>query len=149
MTYKTRTTALGGAGRTTLRFTTDEWADIEKLAEEEGLTWAQWATQAVQHWPRMAKHAAIRRAIAEAQRTGLVDRDGSHPFSPYTFVETDRDLAATKAKFQETGFIDCDTHVVRFGFGDHGPMIIVESNMKHGLHVIFAPHADAPAPVGV
>ncbi len=63
---KTRTAAVSGTGRTTFRLDAETWDAIDKVADEAGMTWVEWATAAIAKRPHRSKAAAVRAALADA-----------------------------------------------------------------------------------
>lgn len=63
---KTRTAPVSGTGRTTFRLDEATWDAIDKVSDEAGMTWVQWAAAAIAKRPHRSKAAAVRAALADA-----------------------------------------------------------------------------------
>ncbi len=148
-TPSTRTAALGSTGeRTSIRLTSGEWAALDRIADERGIKWVEWAAEAVATHPHLRKAAAIRKGLQEAISAERLD-----PFQPtdeafdHEYVKRskffdDSDLENLKGHIREVWAVDCGGHIIRFGFNELNtpadPVLLIESRMKDGVHMTFA-----------
>lgn len=149
MTYRTRTAAITGTGRTSLRMTTNEWNSIDRLADKAGLRWHDWARKSVSEAPNLPKVEAIRKAIRDELSAEKLDKleptdeAYDHDFVNQSRFVDDNDLEAIKNDFREIWAVDCGVFIVRYGFNklaeaDNDPLMIIENRLKDGIHMAFA-----------
>ncbi|UCV07384.1 hypothetical protein [Dechloromonas denitrificans] len=91
---KTRTAAVTGTGRTTFRLDAATWEAIDKVADEAGMTWVEWATAAIAKRPHRSKAAAVRAALADS----LLNRELSKLLD-----DVDGDESETAASARDVG----------------------------------------------
>lgn len=150
-TYKTRTANLGEttSGRTSLRMTNTEWDNLERLADDAGTRWLDWARQAVRENNHLPKVAAIRKSIREAliaEKTGRLESAAQvcdHPYVNQARFFGDDDLEAIKSDLREVWAVDCSSFIVRFGFNrlakaDSDPLMVIENRLRDGMHMAIA-----------
>ena len=136
------------SGRTSIRLSGSEWEDLDRIADESSMKWAEWAAEAIAAYPHLKKVAAIRKALQEA-----LSAERLNPFEPtdeafdHAYVKQsqffdDSDLEHLKSHLREVWAVDCGGYIVRFGFnslnGPSDPLLLVESRMKDGVHMTFA-----------
>ena len=135
------------SGRTSIRLSSSEWEQLDRVADDCGLKWVEWAADAVATYPHLKKVAAIRKALNEAISAERLD-----PFKPtdeafdHDYVKQarffdDADLEHLKSHHREVWAVDCGGYIVRFGFNKlnsrNDPMLLIESRMKDGVHMTF------------
>lgn len=149
-TLSTRTAALDPtSGRTSIRLTAGEWSALDRIAQERGMKWAEWAAEAVVAFRHLKKAAAIRKALQEAISAERLDplqptdQAFDHVYVKQARFFDDNDLDHLKSHLSEVWAVDCGGYIVRFGFNklnSHSdPMLLVESRMKDGVHMTFTP----------
>lgn len=148
-TYSMRTAALDSTGgRTSIRLTAGEWAALDRITDENGMKWVEWAAEAVATYPHLKKAAAIRKALQEALSAERLDplqptdEAFDHEYVKQTRFFDDSDLENLKGHIREVWAVDCGGHIIRFGFNELNtpadPVLLIESRMKDGIHMTFA-----------
>lgn len=163
---KTRTAAVSGTGRTTFRLDAATWDAIDKVADDAGLTWAEWASAAIAKRPNRSKAAAVRAALADSLlnrelsklldnldgdeseiSTGTQDIGVDHPIVGSGYHRLDDqalqlELEGATITARDGSFVGFELFV---GYRDKGfggePFIAIKNRLRDATHLFISPEA--------
>lgn len=144
--FITRTAAVSEQGRTSFRFTPDEWDQIDRAAHEAGKPWTEWAAAAILLRPHKSKAAAIRAVLLDnlLAASVLQDRPDSteameaNEFMRYSGQLQDDDVTELLRGADVQGKTDFGGFTLHYGIDQHGrDFTLIENNMRNFPHIAF------------
>lgn len=163
---KTRTAAVSGTGRTTFRLDVATWEAIDKVADQAGMTWVDWAVAAIAKRPHRSKAAAVRAALADSllnrelskllddiegdeseKATGTRDVVEDHPIVGSGYHRLDDqalqlELEGATITARDASFIGFELIV---GYRDKSfgqePFVAIKNRLHDAPHLFIAPEA--------
>jgi len=150
---------VAATGRTTFRLDEATWAAIDKVADEAGMTWVEWAAKAVALRPHRSKAGAVRAALADyllnQQLSALLDGSEADDMQPdigedhpiigngyYRLDDTALDLELDGATVvARDGSFESFELIVGYrskSFGSE-PFMAIKNRLRDARHLFIAP----------
>lgn len=157
-TFKTRNAELTGNGRSSFRFETTTWDLIDRMAAKRGIRWQQWARDVLAAQPDAPNKAALlRAALADELMTeqfismgesGAVATNVPHEIigNGYWRLNDDElaeELEGATITTRDNSFV-AFTLITGYRSKSFGgqPFVIIQNELRGGLHALLAPTVD-------